>query len=118
MKFRFLSVVVLASAVSIPGIAIAQTSLPNLVAQTTIGDLQRNNSVTLSGSVVRIQDDDFILDDGTGQILIEAESRPLRQANLKAGDTLTVTGRYDDDNDFDAISITLSSGEVIYIFDD
>lgn len=88
------------------------------IAQTTIGDLQQANTVTLSGEVVRVQRDDFILSDGTGQILVEAETRPIRQANLQVGDRVTVAGRYDDDNSFEALSLTLTSGEVIYVFDD
>ncbi|MGG6297284.1 NirD/YgiW/YdeI family stress tolerance protein [Leptolyngbya sp. AN02str] len=88
------------------------------IAQTTIGDLQQANTVALSGEVVRVQGDDFILSDGTGQILVEAERRPIRQANLRAGDRVTVTGRYDDDNSFEALSLGLTSGEVIYVFDD
>jgi hypothetical protein len=41
----------------------------------------------------------------------------LRTANLKNGETVTVKGRYDD-NDFEAISITRANGQIIYVFDD
>ncbi|MEQ8754456.1 MAG: NirD/YgiW/YdeI family stress tolerance protein [Coleofasciculus sp. G1-WW12-02] len=138
MKFKLLPTLVFASVVTFPLLAIAQTGLAYLqgantvtltgevmgvqrddaIAQTTIADLQRANSIILSGEVVRIQGDDFILNDGTGQILVEAESRPIRQANLNPGDRVTVAGTYDDDNDFEAYSITPSGGEAIYIFDD
>jgi uncharacterized protein YdeI (BOF family) len=57
------------------------------------------------------------LDDGTGQILVEAESRPLRQANLAEGETVTVAG-YLDENELEAYKITRANGEEIYIFDD
>lgn len=109
MKFKLLPALVFTSVLTVPLVALAQT---------TIADLQQANSVTLSGEVVRVQGDDFILSDGTGQILVEAESRPIRQANLNAGDRVTVAGTYSDDNDFEAYSITPSSGETIYIFDD
>ncbi|HEY9623225.1 MAG TPA: NirD/YgiW/YdeI family stress tolerance protein [Crinalium sp.] len=109
MKLGFAPVLAIAAAFATPVIAIAQTS---------IADLQRANSVTISGDVVRVQGDDFILNDGTGQILVEAESRPIRQANLNPGDRVTVSGKYDDDNSFEALSLTPTSGEVIYVFDD
>jgi uncharacterized protein YdeI (BOF family) len=100
-------------------LALASTSMVSVaIAQTTIGDLQRQNSVTIAGEVIRVQGDDFILNDGTGQILVEAESRPIRQANLQVGDRITVAGSYGDDNEFEALSLTPSNGEVIYIFDD
>jgi uncharacterized protein YdeI (BOF family) len=91
-------------------------SLPTL-AQSTIEALRSPNSVTLSGQVTQIRGDDFVLDDGTGQILVDAESRALRQVGLSIGDTVTVLGRYDD-NEFEAISITPVGGETVYIFDD
>jgi uncharacterized protein YdeI (BOF family) len=87
-------------------------------AQTTIGELQQANSVTLSGEVLRVQGDDFILSDGTGQIWVEAERRPIREAGLKVGDRVTVAGVYDDENSFEALSITPAGGTVIYVFDD
>lgn len=86
-------------------------------AQETIRDLRSANTLTLSGEVMRIMDDDFVLDDGTGQILVDAESYAIRQARLSLGDTVTVTGTYDD-HDFEAISLTPDGGEIIYIFDD
>jgi len=109
MNFRFFSILTFLTTLTVPAIATAQT---------TIGDLQRANSVTLSGEVVRVQGDDFVLSDGTGQIWVEAERRPIRDAGLKPGDRVTVAGAYDDDNSFEAYSITPVGGTVIYVFDD
>lgn len=109
MRLGLVSTLAFTAAFTLPVVAVAQTS---------IGELQQQNSVTISGEVVRVQGDDFILSDGTGQILVEAESRPIRQASLKAGDRVTVAGRYDDDTSFEAFSITPSDGQVIYVFDD
>jgi uncharacterized protein YdeI (BOF family) len=67
---------------------------------------------------VQVYREDFVLDDGTGQILVEAESQPLRQAKLKPGDRITVVGTYDDDNKFEAIRLQSSDGKVIPVFDD
>lgn len=91
----------------------AQSSTP-----TSIRDLQRANTVAISGKIVQVFSEDFILDDGTGQILVEAEDRPLRQAKFAVGERVTVSGTYDDDNSLDAINITRASGEVVQVFDD
>lgn len=117
MKLGFATTLALTTALSIPFVALA-LPLRERIVQATIGDLQQGNSMTISGEVVRMQGDDFILSDGTGQILVEAESRPIRQANLKVGDRVTVSGNYDDDNSFEALSITPANGNVIYVFDD
>jgi uncharacterized protein YdeI (BOF family) len=87
-------------------------------AQVTIQDLQRTNNTTISGRIIRIFNEDFILDDGTGQILVEADDRPLRQAKFAVGEQVTVAGHYDDDNSFEATSITREDGQVVPIFDD
>lgn len=102
------------------GVALATVlAIPSVViAQTTVRDLQSTNSTSIAGEIVRIYGEDFILDDGTGQILVEAERRPLRQANLQTGERVTVTGTYDDDNSFNAINIARENGEIVQIFDD
>ncbi len=96
---------------------VAQTGTPTN-APTSIGNLQLANTVTISGQIVQLYSEDFILDDGTGQILVEAEDRPLRQAKFAVGERVTVNGTYDDDNSFDAMRITRANGAVVYVFDD
>lgn len=105
---------VLAAGMTVPFTAMAQTSE---TPTGTIEELRSVNSTTIAGEIVRISGDDFILDDGTGQILVEAESRPLRRANLNVGETVTVSGTFSDD-DFEAFRIVRADGETIYIFDD
>jgi hypothetical protein len=61
-KLGFAITLALTTALVAPAVAIAQT---------TIDDLQRQNSVTISGEVVRVQGDGFILNDGISQILVE-----------------------------------------------
>ncbi|MBD3887491.1 DNA-binding protein [Phormidium tenue FACHB-886] len=89
------------------GVALATVLIiPSVVApQTTVPDLQSTNSTSIAVEIVRIYSEDFILDDGTGQILVEAERCPLHQANLQEGERVTVTGTYGDDNSFNAITI-------------
>jgi RNase P/RNase MRP subunit p29 len=101
-------------------LALAALSLTPVLsmAQTAIRELQNANSTTISGQIIRLTDDDLVLDDGTGQILVEADDHPLQQENLSIGEQITVTGHYDNENTFDAILIRRTNGEEIYIFDD
>ncbi|QYO63416.1 NirD/YgiW/YdeI family stress tolerance protein [Leptolyngbya sp. 7M] len=115
MRFILGAGFVLAAILAVPSLLTAQ---PRMTAQTTIQNLQRANSTSISGRIVRIYDEDFILDDGTGQILVEADDSPLWQANLAEGEQVTVIGTYDDDNSFDAIRLTRENGDVVQIFDD
>lgn len=97
-------------------LAVAAMTAP-VVAQSTVQELRTANTITLSGEIVRVMGDNFVLDDGTGQIMVDAESSAVRDAQLSPGDSATVTGRYDDE-DFDAVTITPASGEVIYVLSD
>ena len=86
-------------------------------AQTPIRNLQRSSSMTIAGEIRSIVGDEFILDDGTGQIIVDVgyhsdySPYPL---NLRQGEQVTVVGEYDD-YDFDAYRITRSNGDVIHI---
>lgn len=76
---------------------------------TPINQLLRGEfSQTISGTIVSIREDEFILGDATGQILVDANWERFGRINLAVGDQITVTGEYDDD-DFDAYSITRSN---------
>ena len=85
--------------------------------QTTVETLRSNNIVTLSGEVVRLMGDDFLLDDGTGQIEVDAETSAMREAAISVSTTVTVTGYYDD-NEFEALTLTPNGGETITVLDD
>ncbi|TVQ23214.1 MAG: DNA-binding protein [Leptolyngbya sp. DLM2.Bin15] len=87
---------------------------PVLQAQTPIGELQRTPNTTISGSIRSVVGNEFILDDGTGQIIVDAGPRWYHQLDLRVGERVTVVGEYDD-YDFDAYQITRSSGDVIRI---
>ncbi|MGK7899903.1 MAG: NirD/YgiW/YdeI family stress tolerance protein [Hormoscilla sp.] len=82
--------------------------------QTPIGDLQRPHGVTISGTVKSVVGNEFILRDSSGEIIVDAGPRWRQEINLTPGERVTVVGEYDDD-DFDAYSISRSSGEVIQI---
>lgn len=88
--------------------------VPTALAQTSIRDLHRHSGITLSGVVRSVVGNEFILDDGTGQIIVDAGPRWYRSITLRQGERVTVTGEYDD-YDFDAFAITRHNGEVIQI---
>lgn len=84
-------------------------------AQTAIRDLQRTDpGLTVSGTVRSVVGNEFILDDGTGQLIVDTGPRWYHSVNLTEGEQVTVTGEYDD-YDFDAYRITRANGETITI---
>nr|WP_315862835.1 DNA-binding protein [Trichothermofontia sichuanensis] len=84
-------------------------------AQVSIRDLQRNPGIPISGEIRSVVGNKFILDDGTGQIIVDAGPRWYYQLNLTTGERVTVLGKYDGHGDFDAYTITRQGGEVIPI---
>jgi uncharacterized protein YdeI (BOF family) len=106
MKLSLLLVAVFSTSTVI-GISMAQAQVP-------IGDLQNNPGVTIAGEIRSVVGNDFILDDGTGQVIVDAGPRWYRQVDLTSGERVTVVGEYDDE-DFDAYRITRDNGEVMQI---
>lgn len=84
-------------------------------AQTAIRDLQRTiPTLTIAGTVRSVVGNEFILDDGTGQLIVDAGPSWYHSVNLSEGEQVTVVGEYDD-YDFDAYRITRANGETITI---
>ncbi len=107
-----LTLVVTTLAVSVIPISVAAQKV-----QTQNKNLPNARVITISGQVTQLLDDEFILSNGTEEIIIEAEPRWGQAMNLSVGEQVTVVGRYDD-NEFEAHSITLANGEMIQIHDD
>ena len=85
--------------------------------QITVEALLSSNTLTLSGKILRLMGDDFLLDDGTGQIEVEAETVAIREAGISVGTTVTVTG-HDDESEFETLTLTPSNGATITVVDD
>ncbi len=100
-------VMAMVSVATIVNVAVAQ-------AQVSIRNLQRDRGIAISGQIRSVVGNKFILDDGTGQVIVDAGPRWYHQLNFTPGERVTVVGKYDDD-DFDAYTITRSTGEVIRI---
>lgn len=80
-----------------------------------IRELRQRSIQTIEGTVVRIVDeDDFVLRDRTGRILVDVDLDD-RLIPLTPGSVVTVIGRLDnDDPDFEALRVTRSNGVTIY----
>jgi hypothetical protein len=99
----------------VTALAIASALIATSVsAMTPIGDLRRNVDATISGVVRSVVGNEFILDDGTGQIIVDAGPDWYHDVDLRIGEELTISGEYDD-YDFDAFRITRNNGQVIII---
>ncbi len=105
MKSAILAVLI--STATVTRVSVAQ-------AQVSIRDLQRNPGTAISGVIRSVVGNEFILDDGTGQIIVDTGPRWYHQLNFTPGERVTVVGEYDDE-DFDAFTVTRSNGEVIRI---
>jgi uncharacterized protein YdeI (BOF family) len=91
-------------------------SAPTQPQQTRIQDLRRTNDLVITGQVVSIVGNNFTLDDGSGQIIVDAGPRWYREINLNQGEQVTVVGELSDRSDeFDAFSIQRADGSVIEI---
>lgn len=84
------------------------------VAQISIEDLQRQRGLVIQGTIVSVVGNEFVLDDGTGQVIVDTAPRWYRQYDFRAGERVTVVGEYDD-YDFDAFEIRRETGEVLTI---
>ncbi|AFZ35438.1 nucleic acid binding OB-fold tRNA/helicase-type [Stanieria cyanosphaera PCC 7437] len=85
-----------------------------LSAQTPIENLKSMQGVTISGQVESVVGNNFTLNDGTGEIIVDAGPRWWHQIDLNTGESVTVVGEMGRD-EFDAFSITRENGEVIDI---
>lgn len=91
--------------------------IPDLAeAQTPIEELQqRSAGTTVSGQIASVVGNDFVLDDGTGEIIVDAGPRWWQEIDLTQGEEVTVTGELGRGGEIDAYSIQRSDGSTIKI---
>jgi hypothetical protein len=109
MKINFYSSLIL-PILSLPLIS------TNILANTQIEDLQNTQGITISGQIESVVGNDFILNDGTGEVIVDAGPIWWHQLELNTGESITVVGEMDE-GEFDAFSITRENGKVIEIRD-
>jgi hypothetical protein len=88
--------------------------MPTIKAQIPIRDLQQSQGITISGNIRSVVGNQFILNDGSGEIIVNAGPTWHRKLNLQAGEKVTVTGMYHGDS-FHAFTIKRQNGEAISI---
>lgn len=101
----FLTVLSIVPALTIP---------TKLSAQTPIEELENAQGITISGQVESVVGNNFTLNDGTGEVIVDAGPRWWNQIDLDTGESVTVVGEMDR-GEFDAFSITRENGKVIDI---
>lgn len=91
--------------------------IPDLAkAQTSIEDLQqRSKGTSISGEIISVVGNDFVLDDGTGQIIVDAGPRWWQEIDLSPGEEVTVIGELGKGDEIDAYSITRGDGSTVEI---
>jgi uncharacterized protein YdeI (BOF family) len=82
---------------------------------TRIENLRQTQGIILEGEVGSIVGNDFILNDGSGEVIVDAGPRWWQQLDLSAGEQVSVTGEAGRSGEFDAFSITRADGTVIEI---
>jgi hypothetical protein len=94
-------------------------TIPSFVqAQTTRIDQlqQRSPGITVAGEVTSVVGNDFVLNDGTGEIIVDAGPTWWHEIGLEAGEQVTVTGELSKkSSELDAFSITSANGSRIDI---
>ncbi|MEN9519539.1 MAG: hypothetical protein RLZZ381_2127 [Cyanobacteriota bacterium] len=103
-----LSLSLLLSLISVP--LLSEITL----ASTQIRDLKSLQGIEISGEVTSIVGNDFMLDDGTGEVIVDAGPRWWHQIDLTTGESVTVIGEMDE-GEFEAFSIARENGETIEI---
>jgi uncharacterized protein YdeI (BOF family) len=86
------------SLISIP--LLSTTTLAN----TRIEDLENSEGITISGEIKSVVGNDFTLNDGTGEVIVDAGPRWWHQLDFNTGESVTIVGEMDED-EFDAFSI-------------
>lgn len=76
----------------------------------SIDEVARTGSGTVVGTILSMDDEDFVLSDGAGRIDVDNKARSA--AGLQPGDTVTVIGRMDG-NGFEARQIIRTDGSVL-----
>jgi uncharacterized protein YdeI (BOF family) len=94
------------------------------VGSITVAELVSNpgtyyeQKVTISGLVTLLNDDEFLLNDGTGQIIVDLEKGQVASLPLSSGQMITVTGKFEADGsyvDLDACEITTEDGTTLAV---
>lgn len=91
--------------------------LGNTQTPVPIATLQQNSQlITISGTVKSVVGNEFTLNDGTGELIVDPGPRWWKKIDVSPGERVTVIGEFDDD-ELDAFKIIRANGEEIKIRD-
>jgi hypothetical protein len=97
-------------------VAAASLALPiEAQTQTRIQDLRQTQGVTIEGEIGSVVGNDFLLSDGSGEVIVDAGPRWWQQLDLRPGERVSVTGEVGRAGELDAFSITRADGSTINI---
>jgi hypothetical protein len=88
--------------------ALAQTSNQT----TSIGTLRSTQGISIEGTVASVFGNKFVLEDASGQVLVETVPGWFQQLEFTPGERLTVIGEMDYD-EFEAFRIIRANGETL-----
>ncbi|WP_439597340.1 OB-fold nucleic acid binding domain-containing protein [Falsiroseomonas sp.] len=103
----------LALAAGLAAPALAQAPTPPAATQTPIGAIAPGG-IAIEGEVTDVFGNRFVLQDGTGRVLVEAGPDWYHRLDIRQGERLRVTGR-PDGRSFDAYTIRREDGREITI---
>ncbi|WP_421654594.1 hypothetical protein [Leptothermofonsia sp. ETS-13] len=88
----------------------------SVYAQTRIRDLpQTTSGFSITGRVISVVGNSFVLDDGSGRIIVDAGPRWWQPIDVSVDERVSVTGKLGRSGEFDAFSITRQNGTVLNI---
>lgn len=103
---------VISACLLLSGTLAARPAPPPRPADTPIGELQRPAGLRISGTVTRVVGNTFILDDGTGAVIVDAGPPWWHQLAVREGERVTVVGE-PGPYDFSAFSVTGADGVTV-----
>jgi hypothetical protein len=89
--------------------------VPMAQAQVPAANLQPPGSLTLLGDVQTLEGNQFVLDNGTTQTVVNAGPESHHTLDLLPGERVIVVGAYGGGGQMNAFTITRSNGDVIFI---
>ncbi|MGB3309275.1 MAG: hypothetical protein WBG32_21605 [Nodosilinea sp.] len=89
-------------------------TFPAIAQKVPIHALSRPSSKSIAGTVGNVVGNNFILRDGTREIIVNADPRWYQKLTITPGEQVTVVGEYDND-ELNAHLITRASGNVVTV---
>ena len=80
---------------------------------TPIAALKVPKAVTIKGKIIEIGEDEIVVRDASGQIVVDLDHINVKAAKFKLSEIVSVKGYLDIDRDFDCFEIHREDGSVL-----